>query len=106
MIAVLDEYSRFVVHHELRATMTEHDVEVVVQRALERFPKEHPRVITDNRAQFASRDFKKFLAVMQLQYVRASPCHPHFNGKTEYYGFLPLPTAPPPQSHTLGPRWP
>ena len=85
LIAVLDGYSRFVVHHELRATMTEHDVEVVVQRALERFPNEHPRVITDNGAQFVSRDFKKFLAEMQLQHVRTSPYHPQSNGKIEAF---------------------
>ena len=38
LVAIIDGYSRYVVHHELRAAMEEKDVEIVVQRALERFP--------------------------------------------------------------------
>ena len=83
LIAVLDGYSRFVVHHELRVHMTERDVEIVLQRALERFPRARPRIISDNGSQFVSRDFKRFLALMQLQHVRTSPYHPQSNGKIE-----------------------
>jgi len=85
LIAVLDGYSRFVVHHELRRQMTTYDVEVTVQRALERFPNARPRIITDNGSQFVSRDFKRFLKEMQLKHVRTSPYHPQSNGKIEAF---------------------
>ncbi len=35
LVAIIDGYLRFIVHHELRAAMEEKDVEFVVQRALE-----------------------------------------------------------------------
>ena len=48
LISVLDGHSRFIVHHELRTKMQEYDVEVVLQKALEKHPDAHPRLITDN----------------------------------------------------------
>ena len=58
LISVLDGYSRFLVHWELRESMTEYDVEIVLQRARERFPDASPRVITDNGSAFIASDFK------------------------------------------------
>ncbi len=49
LISVLDGYSRYVVHWEIRQTMTERDTETVVQRALEKYPGERPRIISDHR---------------------------------------------------------
>jgi transposase InsO family protein len=34
LISVIDGYSRYIVHHELRMSMQEYDVEITVQRAL------------------------------------------------------------------------
>jgi len=56
LITVLDGYSRYIVHTEIRETMKESDTEVVVQRALEKYPGEHPRIIPDNGPQFIARD--------------------------------------------------
>jgi len=36
LITVLDGYSRYIIHHELRQSMTELDVEIVCQAALEK----------------------------------------------------------------------
>ncbi len=83
LISVLDGYSRYIVHWELRPTMLEFDTEVVVQRALEKFPGEHPRIITDNGPQFIARDFKEFIRLMGLTHVRTSPYYPQSNGKLE-----------------------
>jgi len=38
--------------------MTERDVETIVQRARERFPRTRPRIISDNGPQFIAREFK------------------------------------------------
>jgi len=66
LISLLDGYSRYIVHWEIRETMKEFDTEVVVQRALEKYPGEHPRIITDNGPQFVARDFKEFIRLMGL----------------------------------------
>jgi len=83
LISLLDGYSRYIVHWELRESMKEFDTEVVVQRALEKYPGEHPRIITDNGPQFISRDFKQFIRLMGLTHVRTSPYYPQSNGKLE-----------------------
>ena len=43
---VLDGYSRYLVHWEIRPHMTEADVETILQRALEAFPEVTPRIIS------------------------------------------------------------
>ncbi|MBD3374664.1 IS3 family transposase [candidate division KSB1 bacterium] len=85
LIAVLDGFSRYIVHHELRINMQEYDVELVLQRALEKYPNEHSRLITDNGSQFLALDFKKFLKASQLTHVRTSVNHPQSNGKIEAF---------------------
>lgn len=57
LISVIDGYSRYIVHHELRMNMQEFDVELTLQKALEKHPGVSPRVITDNGSQYISRDF-------------------------------------------------
>ena len=83
LITVLDGYSRYIVHEEIRENMREFEMEVVVQRALEKYPGEHPRIITDNGPQFLARDFKEFIRLMGLTHVRTSPYYPQSNGKLE-----------------------
>ena len=83
LISVLDGYSRYVVHWEIRESMTEADVEIVVQRAKEKFPDATPRLISDNGSQFVSRDFKEFIRQSGMTHVRTSPYYPQSNGKIE-----------------------
>jgi putative transposase len=83
LISLLDGFSRYIVHWEIRETMKEFDTEVVVQRALEKYPGEHPRIITDNGPQFIARDFKDFIRLVGLTHVRTSPYYPQSNGKLE-----------------------
>jgi transposase InsO family protein len=85
LISIIDGYSRYIVHHELRLSMMEYDVEITVQRALELFPGYHPRIISDNGSQFISKDFAKFLISVGLQHVRTSVAYPQSNGKIERY---------------------
>lgn len=83
LITVLDGYSRYIVHWEIRETMTERDTEVVVQRALEKHPGVRPRIISDNGPQFVARDFKQFIRITGLTHVRTRPYYPQSNGKLE-----------------------
>jgi transposase InsO family protein len=83
LCSLLDGFSRYIVHWELRESMREADVEVVVQRALEKFPGETPRIITDNGPQFIAKDFKEFIRVTGMSHVRTSPYYPQSNGKLE-----------------------
>jgi putative transposase len=83
LISLLDGYSRYIVHWEIRETMKEFDTEVVAQRALEKHPGERPRIISDNGPQFVARDFKDFIRLMGLTHVRTSPYYPQSNGKLE-----------------------
>ena len=83
LCSILDGCSRYLVHFEIRAKMGEIDVETVLQRAREKFPGEHPRIITDNGPPFIARDFKEFIRLAGMTHVRTSPYYPQSNGKME-----------------------
>ena len=89
LTSVLDGYSRWIVHWELRESMTEQEVEVIVQRALEKHPGKKPRIISDNGPQFIAKDFKLFIRLTGITHVRTSPYYPQSNGKLErWHGSL------------------
>jgi putative transposase len=83
LCTVLDGYSRFIAHWEIRESMTEADVEIVLQRAREAFPDVHPQIISDNGPAFIARDFKEFIRLSGMTHVRTSPYYPQSNGKLE-----------------------
>ena len=85
LCAILDGFSRFIVHWEIRAKMEEIDVETILQRAHEKFPTERPRIISDNGPQFIAKDFKEFIRIMGMTHVRTSPYYPQSNGKIERF---------------------
>jgi putative transposase len=83
MCTILDGYSRYIVHWEIRERMTEADVETILQRAREAFPGETPRLISDNGPQFVAREFKEFVRLCGMTHVRTAPYYPQSNGKVE-----------------------
>lgn len=83
LCSLLDGYSRYVVHWEIREQMTEMDVEVIIQRAREKFPQARPRIISDNGPQFVAKDFKEFIRQCGMTHVRTSLYYPQSNGKLE-----------------------
>ena len=85
LCTLLDGYSRYIVHWELRESMTEGDVEIITQRAREKFPEARPRIISDNGPQFIAKDFKSFIRLAGMTHVRTSPFYPQSNGKLERY---------------------
>lgn len=85
LTSVFDGFSRMILHHELRLSMAEYDVQITLQRTLEKYPDAKPRLITDNGKQFIARDFADFLRELGLQHVRTSIAYPQSNGKIERY---------------------
>ena len=84
-ISVINGYCRYMVHHELRVSMQEFDVQITLRRALEKYPGYKPRIISDNGSQFISRDFTGYLKQLGLQHVRTAVAYPQSNGKIERY---------------------
>ncbi len=83
LCSILEGYSRYLVHWEIREQMTETEVEIILQRAREKFPTARPRIISDNGPQFVARDFKHFIRECGMTHVRTSPYYPQSNGKIE-----------------------
>lgn len=84
-IGILDGCSRYIVHWDIRTSMTEDDVALVVERAKEKFPGVTPRIISDNGPQFIAKDFKEYIRLSGMTHVRTSPYYPQSNGKLERF---------------------
>jgi putative transposase len=85
LCSILDGFSRYIVHWDIRESMTEAEVEIILQRAREKFPQAQPRIISDNGPQFISKDFKEFIRISGMTHVKTSPYYPQSNGKLERY---------------------
>jgi transposase InsO family protein len=85
MCSILDGFSRSIIDWDIREAMTEADIEIILQRAKEKFPDAQPRIISDNGPQFIARDFKEFIRISGMTHVRTSPYYPQSNGKLERY---------------------
>jgi putative transposase len=85
LCSILDGYSRFIVHWEIREKMEETDVQTILQRAREKFPGHKPKIISDNGPQFIAKDFKEFIRLAGMTHVRTSPYYPQSNGKLERF---------------------
>jgi transposase InsO family protein len=83
LCSILDGYSRFIVHWEIREKMEELDVETILQRAREAYPDARPRIISDNGPQFIAKDFKEFIRIAGMTHVKTAPYYPQSNGKIE-----------------------
>jgi putative transposase len=73
LCSILDGYSRFLVHCDLRESMTEGDIEIILERAKERYPGVKPRVISDNGPQFIA---KEFIRISGMTHIRTTPYYP------------------------------
>ena len=83
LCSVLDGCSRYLVHWDLRESMREVDIEIILEHAKEKYPEARPRIISDNGPQFIARDFKEFIRISGMTHVRISPFYPQSNGKLE-----------------------
>ncbi len=85
LCSFFDGCSRSIIHWEIREQMTERDVEIILERAKEKYPKARPRIISDNGPQFVAKDFKEFIRFSGMTHVRTSPYYPQSNGKLERF---------------------
>ena len=67
---------------DIRESMTEADIEIILQGAKENCPETRPRIISDNGPQFIAKDFKEFIRISGMTHVRTSPYYPQSNGKS------------------------
>ena len=85
LCCVLDGCSRYIVEWDIKPAMKEADIELILQKAREKYPEAKPRIISDNGAQFIARDFKEFIRQTGMTHVRTSPYYPQSNGKLERF---------------------
>jgi transposase InsO family protein len=83
LCSVIDGYSRAIMHWDIRESMKEWEVEVILERSKEKYPDARPRIISDNGPQFIARDFREFIRISGMTHVRTSPYYPQSNGKIE-----------------------
>jgi transposase InsO family protein len=89
-VSFLDEYSRFVVHHELLLGMEGLTVSLAAQKAIDTLPKgadglplARPLIRSDNGSSFISKEFKVVLRENGLDHQRITPHCPEENGVIE-----------------------
>jgi transposase InsO family protein len=90
LVCFLDEYSRYIVHHELLLGMNGASVSVAAQAALETLPRDaegrllrRPAIRSDNGSCYISREFGGVLDEHELSHHRIKPHCPEENGLME-----------------------
>jgi len=84
LCSILDGCSRYIVNWDLRESMTEADIEIILQAAKEKYPEARPRIISDNGPQFIAKDFKEFIRISGMTHVRTSPYYPQSKDYASY----------------------
>ena len=89
-VSFMDEYSRYVVHHELLLGMDGVTVSLAAQKAIDTLPKkedgslvEKPTIRSDNGSGYVSQEFKVVLKENGLDHQRIKPHCPEENGIIE-----------------------
>jgi transposase InsO family protein len=89
-VSFLDEYSRYVVHHELLLGMDGLTVSLAAQAAIDKLPKgsdglplERPMIRSDNGSGYVSQEFRVVLKENGLDHQRIKPHCPEENGVME-----------------------
>jgi putative transposase len=89
-VSFLDEYARYVVHHELLVGMDAVSVSLAAQRAIDVLPKgddglplTRPLIRSDNGSGYISQEFKVVLSENGLDHQKITPHCPEENGTIE-----------------------
>jgi transposase InsO family protein len=85
MFSILDGFSRSIINWEIGEQMKESDIEIIIEKAREKYPEVYPTIISDNGPQFISKDFKEYVRICGMKHIRTSPYYPQSNGKLERY---------------------
>jgi putative transposase len=70
LCSILDGFSRYIVNWDLRESMSEADIEIILEHAKELHPEAKPRIISGNGPQFIAKDFKEFIRISGMTHVR------------------------------------
>ena len=81
LCSILDGFSRYIVNWDIRESMTEADIEIILQGAKEKDPEARPRIISDNGPQFIGRGFEEFIPISGMTHVRSSLFYPQIERK-------------------------
>ncbi len=91
LVTVLDDYSRFILAWRLQPDMTAASLIEVVQEAVEETGmtevplRDRTSLLSDNGPGYLSRSFGRYLWLLGIRHIVASPYHPQTNGKLERY---------------------
>jgi len=85
LVALIDGYSRYIVHYELRMSVESLDIEIMLERAKLKYPGVTPVLITDNGPQFIANDLKIYLNESGITHRRTRFYYPQSNGKIERF---------------------
>lgn len=90
LVTFMDEYSRYLVHHELLTSMDGNSLGLAAQAAIDKLPRggdglplEKPQIRSDNGSGYISREFREVVAGNQMMHVRIRPHCPEENGLVE-----------------------
>lgn len=84
LISFIDEYSRYIVYHELLTSMDKLSVSLAAQGAIEKLkPEATPVIQSDNGKSYLSRDFKMVLSQRGVGHNLIHPYCPEENGIVE-----------------------
>ena len=84
LVFFLDEYSRYLVHHELMCYLDADTISLEAQRAIEKVGvNRKPTIQTDNGSGYVSDEFKRVLSERGLTHMRIHPRCPEENGLVE-----------------------
>lgn len=86
---ILDDYSRYIVYHELCSNMKAEDVRRCVGKAMKRAgigKKNAPKLLSDNGSCYIAKDLGEYLSLNQgIEHIRGKHLHPQTQGKIERY---------------------
>lgn len=86
---ILDDYSRYIVYHELCSTMKSEDVERCVGKAMKQAKigiKNPPKLLSDNGACYIAKALGEYLNKEHgIEQIHGKPLHPQTQGKIERY---------------------
>ena len=85
LVALIDGFSKYIVHFEIKLSVETLDIEVMLERALAKFPGAAPVLITDNGPQFIAKEFGLYLQHVGITHRRTRFYYPQSNGKIERF---------------------
>ena len=85
LVCLIDGFSRYIVHFELRTSVEALDIEILMERARSKYPGESPVLITDNGPQFIAKELKVYLKEVGITHRRTRFFYPQSNGKIERF---------------------